>query len=127
MLLKEVQTTEEAVAYIDNLSDIQKAMICGKAQRRDEILEKEKKILEGMYEGGRGYHILGIIGPYAVIEANNERDEHPFTSAYCKDEKWEFTHTFWDSMDAALFHAIGCKKEGCNSRFARYAFNMIKE
>ena len=121
------KTVEEIVKEIDEMPSFVKAMFYGKAQRLDEILEKEKKILEGMYEGGRGYHILGIIGPYAVIEANNERDEHPFTSAYCKDEKWEFTHTFWDSMDAALFHAIGCKKEGCNSRFARYAFNMIKE
>lgn len=127
MELKDIETIKEAVTYVDSLNDFQKAMLCGKVMRADEILSKEKEILDSMYEKGQGYHILGIVGTYAIIEANNEREEYPFVGAFCSDEKWKITDIHWDNMDSALLHAMGCKKEGSNSKFARYAYNMIKE
>jgi hypothetical protein len=128
----DVKTTQEAVDCIELSSSFEKAMIFGRAQKYDIFLKKEESILSKMYDNGRGYYVLGIIGCYAVIEANNENDEHPFTSAYLAftergEEKWNLTNTFWDSMEAALFHAIGCKKEGQNSKFARYAYNMVMQ
>lgn len=127
MLLKDVETNEEAIDFINRLTDIQKTMLIGKAQRRDAALLKEKEILDMMYEKGRVHHVLGIIGPYVVIEADNEREEYPFTSAFWNGEKWVLTNHFWDTMEVALLHAIGCKKEGQNSKFAHYAYNMLRE
>lgn len=129
MLLKDVNATSEATDYVNSLNDFQKAMLVGKALRMEIMLNKEKEILDLMYEKGRGHHVLSIIGPYAVIEANNEREEYPFTSAFYKEKegKWVFTNHFWDTMEVALLHAIGCSKEGQNSKFAHYAYNMLRE
>ena len=119
------KTVEEIIEIVDGMHDVGKTMMYAKMERMNEIIKKNDDILSIMYEGGRGYHVLGIIGPYAVIEANREIVEHPFTSAYYENGRWLLTNTFWDNMEVALLHAIGCKKEGQNSKFARYASNSI--
>ncbi len=125
MELKDVSTTGLAVNYINSLNETQKAMLCSLAIKRQERIEKENEILKPMYANGRGYHVLGIVGPYAIIEANNKMDDFPFTSAFYNEEKWVLTHRFWENMELALFCAMGYKEEGSNSKFDRYAYNML--
>jgi hypothetical protein len=118
-------STEEIVEEINKMPDFAKAMMYGKALRADETNKLHKTILGKMYREGRGYYVTGMFGTYALIEAEYERDEAPFTSAYCSDDEWKLTNTFFKTPEEAIFHAIGCMKEGTSSKFSKYASAML--
>ena len=126
MTVKWVEKTEEAIEEFNKLGPINKIILFQQAKACQENICKNDEILS--YTNlVADYHVLSVIGPYAIIEANNERDEFPFTSAFFTNGIWVHTHKFCATMEEAMFQAIGCRKEGINSRFARYAYNMIKE
>lgn len=124
--MSDYPSTKEIVEEINKMPDIAKAMMYGKALRADETNKLHKTLLSKMYREGRGYYVSGMFGTYALIEAEHEREEAPFTSAYCLNDEWILTNTYFKTPEEAIFHAIGCMKEGTSSRFYKYASAMLK-
>ena len=122
---------EQLQERIDKVRDAKPFMIARLLSANDILSEMQKEkesVLSTMYKNGQGYDVVSIIENSAILKSRQEsKKENPYTSNILVDEKWISTSYLWPTHYEAFMHAVGVIHEGSNTRFARYAYNMIKQ
>lgn len=122
---------EKRLIEFDGLSVIAKSLTLARADALDEIHHEQHQIC-GAVNGNR-VAFIGKISRIAVVQDTSAKATgHPFIAVVdierdCSmDPKWRSTQQYFKTPEEAFMHGVGFLTEGSNTRFAEYAWRMLK-
>lgn len=126
---------EDPAKVVENVIDVfnkkpimAKVQVIAMAERYlTEVYTVEREILTAMYKGGKGCTVVAVVGDIAVVEVviKPPFNDVPFTFSLKKNGTWKSFSSYYTSIDHTLLGAIGCKYDGLNSQFERFAIKML--
>lgn len=122
---------EKRLIEFDGLSVFAKSLTLARADAMDEIHHEHQQICGAVNRSNLAF--VGKISHVAVVQSTSAAlAEHPFIAVVniekdcTMDPKWRSTQQYFKTPEEAFMHGVGFLAEGCNTRFAEYAWRMLK-